>query len=368
MEDSFSLGKEPINQLISGFYNLTPEVVIQAVKNAGFEPTGHCMTLNSYENRVYDLMLEDESHIIIKFYRPGRWLYQQILEEHQFLFELAENDIPVCKPFILKNGSTIDEINRIYFTIWPRTGGRSADEFTDDQLAILGRLVARIHNVGATKADSTRNILNENSYVMKPARFLLENNFVSPLLVSKFRNITNEINSLYHTLSADVPLQRIHGDCHPGNLLFGEEGWFFLDFDDFLIGPVVQDFWMLVPAIDQSGIKQREIFINSYREFRDFDENWLQLIEPLRALRYIHYAYWIAKRWEDPAFKYAFPHFGTEQYWEELTGDLEHQLKIIKKQINKVSKDGEIVAANVHYNNSYTEELSNKDFFWDWEK
>jgi len=350
-----------INQKEEFFFHLTPDVIMQAMENSGFEPTGHLMALNSYENRVYDIKLEDNSHIVTKFYRPGRWNRQQILEEHSFLQELASDEITVCSPLPFSDGTTLHETEGIYYAVWPRTGGRAGEELNDIELEILGRLLARIHNMGASKKSEHRIKLTGETYGLEPLKFLEENDFIPEQFKTRYRNAVLEIVSLYDSLAKDVPFHRIHGDCHMGNILNGSEGWFFLDFDDFLVGPAVQDVWMIVPARDREGLRQREVFINAYRQFRDFNSSWFKLIEPLRALRFIMYAGWIATRWEDPAFPAAFPHFGTEKYWEEETADLEDQ-------INHYYKEVEPEPFSDKNKMETEEELTNKDFFWDMEE
>lgn len=346
------------------FFHLTPDIIIKAIEVSGLEPTGHCMALNSYENRVYDLRLEDGTHVVSKFYRPGRWTREQILEEHEFLRELKEDEIPVCAPLPFPDGITLHEIEGILYAIWPRTGGRVPDELSDEVLGMLGRLLARIHNMGAVKKAPHRISLTGGTYGLEPLAFLEENNFLPSHCRERYAGAVKKIVEIYESLRADVPFQRIHGDCHLGNLLHGSEGWFFLDFDDFLTGPAVQDVWMLVPARDREGLRQREIFLEAYRQFRDFETSWLRLIEPLRALRYIRYAAWIARRWDDPAFPAAFPHFGTVSYWEEETADLEDQLDYIYS--NSQDLPGGVPKPEGPAEEK--PELTNKDFFWDWEE
>jgi Ser/Thr protein kinase RdoA (MazF antagonist) len=342
------------------FYNLTPDAILEAAEQAGLRPAGYCLALNSYENRVYDLRLEDDSHVVAKFYRPGRWSREQILEEHEFLLDLQADEIPVCAPLTLACGGTVDEIRGILFAVWPRTGGRIPDELPDDALASLGRLLARIHNQGALKPAPHRRELTGHAYGLEPLAFLESHTFLPDRLASRYRRAVEEIVAVYDDWLPDVPVHRIHGDCHLGNLLHGSAGWFFLDFDDFLTGPAVQDVWMLCSARDAEGRRQRTIFLDGYRQFRDFDDRWLRLIEPLRALRYIHYAAWLARRWEDPAFPRAFPHFGTEAYWEEQTADLEDQLDWIRH-----GRGGAAPEAPVEEEGP---PLTNKDFFWDYEE
>jgi Ser/Thr protein kinase RdoA (MazF antagonist) len=332
------------------FLRLTPDWVIRAVEAGGFEPTGHCLALNCLENRVYDLRLEDESHVVVKFYRPGRWTKEAILEEHRFLFELADAEIPVCAPVRFADGESLHQVEGINYAVWPRTGGRSPDEFTDEQVQIIGRLVARIHNVGAAKKARHRRLLDSATYAREPLEFLSAQGFMPPQFAKRYRDAVLRIADIYDQRIKGVPFLRIHADCHLGNLLHRSSGpqirqsrpsplgqgpealqgsWFFLDFDDFLTGPAVQDVWMLVPGRDAEAARQRQLFVEAYRQFRDFEVRWLDLVEPLRALRFIHYAAWIARRWKDPAFPRAFPHFNTEEYWEKEMFDLEQQLRNI---------------------------------------
>ncbi len=309
------------------FLRLTPDWVIRAVEAGGFEPTGHCFALHCFENRVYDLKLEDDSHVVVKFYRPGRWSREAIQEEHRYLFALQDVEIPVCAPLRFADGDSIHEVEGIYYAVWPRTGGRSPDELHDEDVAILGRLVARIHGVGKVDSSLHRGVLNGDSYGREPLQYLESNGFLPPQWKARYQKAVMDIAELYDARARGVPMLRIHGDCHRGNLLKRNDKWFFLDFDDFLVGPPVQDVWMLVPSSDEDGQRQRKLFIEAYRDFGDFEASWLDLVEPLRGLRYVHYATWIARRWRDPAFKNAFPYFNTEEYWERQTIDLEQQLR-----------------------------------------
>lgn len=312
------------------FFSLTPDWVLRAVEAGGFAPTGHIMALHCLENRVYDLKLEDGSHVVAKFYRPGRWSYDAILEEHDFLFDLDDAEVPVCAPLQFEDGESLHEVEGIYYAVWPRTGGRSPEELDDGQVEILGRLVARIHNVGALHPVEERGKLDGTSYALKPLEYIEAQGFLPPEWAGRYRNIVEQIANLYDELAEGVPTFRIHADCHYGNLLNRGDGWFFLDFDDFVEGPAVQDVWLLVPGRDEEGARQRDIFIDSYRTFREFEPRWMGLVEPLRALRYVRYAGWIARRWNDPAFPRSFPHFNSETYWQKETLDLEEQLRVIR--------------------------------------
>jgi Ser/Thr protein kinase RdoA (MazF antagonist) len=308
------------------FLRLTPDWVLHAVEAGGFEPSGHCLALNSLENRVYDLMLEDESHVVVKFYRPGRWTKEAILEEHAFLAELKAAEIPVCAPIAFPDGETLHEVEGIYYAVWPRTGGRAPDELDEETLEVLGRLVARIHNVGASKPAKHRRRLGPDTYAREPLEYLEKGGFIPREWAPRYRKAVEGIARVYESRSKGVPTHRIHGDCHLGNLLRGREGFFFLDFDDLLTGPAVQDMWMLISVGDEGAVDQRQIFIEGYRQMRPFQERWLELISPLRGLRIIHYSAWIARRWKDPAFPSAFPQFGSESYWQHETIVLENLL------------------------------------------
>ncbi|MBN2351242.1 MAG: serine/threonine protein kinase [Spirochaetales bacterium] len=339
------------------FYSLTPDVIVRALEQAGFRPSGYVMALNSFENRVFDLRLDDDSHVVAKFYRPGRWSREQIGEEHAFLLELAADEIPVCAPLTLSNGGTLDRIEGIVFAVWPRTGGRAPDELDDETLASVGRLVARIHNRGAAGEAPHRLALTGQAYGIEPLASLESRGALPEGLAPRFRAAVEEIVRVYEDRRRGVPFHRIHGDCHLGNLLRGSGGLYFLDFDDFLAGPAVQDVWMLCPARDEEGLRQRSVLLEGYRQFRDFDDAWLSLVEPLRGLRYVHYAAWLARRWEDPAFPRAFPHFADKTYWEETLADLEDQVDVIRGADAPPADPGDAEPP-----------LTNKDYFWDWEE
>ena len=309
------------------------------------------------------LELEDKTHIIVKFYRPGRWNREQILEEHEFLFDLKNREIPVCAPLAFNDGSSLSEIENIYYAVWERTGGRCIDEFSGEQIANLGRLLGRIHETGKTKDAPNRLKLNSETMCLKPLEYLKNYSIIPASLESTYFKLIGTITGIFNELIEGVPYHRIHGDCHIGNLLFGDNGFFFLDFDDFYSGPSVQDFWMLLDNSGNERNKNLNILLENYGLFSEFDNKWLNLIEPLRALRFIHYSGWIAKRWDDPAFKDAFPFFGTHDYWQKEIHDLEEQIKIIGKT-NYFLIDNKIEKETSESN----DELTNEDFFWDLKK
>lgn len=333
------------------FYRLTPDEIIDAVIRLGLEPSGHISQLNSMENRVFDLRLENGKHVVTKFYRPGRWSKAQILEEHTFLFELARDEIPALAPLQF-DGQSLFEDNGIFFALWPRTGGREPEELSEIDLQILGRLLARVHNMGAADSYRTRPAFNAQRFVHAPLAVLREKQFLRDEFAAQYTVLAERIAAHFDLHHEELPLLRIHGDLHKGNILNGSEGWFLLDFDDSLMGPAVQDVWMLFPGDRHSGDLARATFLAAYREFREFDERWLNLAETLRAMRIVHYSGWIARRYEDPSFKAAFPTFASTAYWEEEIG--------ILRDICDGFGDGENAGQP-------TEKLSNKDFFFDYE-
>jgi Ser/Thr protein kinase RdoA (MazF antagonist) len=323
------------------FFELTPEKILDAVEASGFRVTGRCLTLNSMENRVYEVELEldegvqpktpSERFRIVKFYRPGRWTETQILEEHAFLKDLKESEIPAVAPLPFSDGRTLHRAGdlEIWYTVFPKVGGRSPDELKDDQLMQVGRLLGRMHNVGAAKPAPHRIELSPESYGIQNLKFLLDTNAVPVDVRARYQKVVESICDLTAPWFRETPNQRIHGDCHFGNLLWGGEAAFFVDFDDMVRGPCVQDFWLLIPGRDQESRRQMEVLLEGYEQMRAFDRNSLRLIEPLRALRFVHFNAWIAKRWQDPAFPRSFPEFGTPRYWQEQVADLEDQLQWI---------------------------------------
>lgn len=330
------------------FFHLTPDRVLEAVEGAGIRTTGRCLVLNSMENRVYDVELEDDGTFdpknpssrfrVIKFYRPGRWTREQILEEHEFLAELKGEEVPVIAPLAFPDGETLrlDDDSGIYYAIFPKMGGRAPDELADDQLAWIGRTLARLHAVGAKKAAKHRLSLDPDTYGRANLEFLLEKNLIPLEYERRYAETVTEICEVADRLFAGVPRQRIHGDSHLGNFLWHpDRGPLVLDFDDMVMGPPVQDFWLLFPGRDEETKRQWEVFLEAYETLRLFDWETLRLVEALRALRFVHFSSWIGKRWQDPAFQSAFPHYGSHQYWQEQTQDLEEQLELVEAAENR---------------------------------
>ncbi|MBI5440355.1 MAG: serine/threonine protein kinase [Deltaproteobacteria bacterium] len=308
------------------FRRLTPDQVLDAVEVRGVRCTGRFLALNSYENRVYQFEMEQGSPLVGKFYRPGRWSREAILEEHSFLAELSEAEIPVTPPLDMGGGETLGEVQGIYYALFPHVRGRVPQELSAEETAVLGRYLARIHNVGASGDAPHRLRLTPETYGRKNLDLLLAQNALPAEVRDNYAFTVEALLQRIEPFFRDVPAHRIHGDCHLGNLIWTGEGPTFLDFDDVLVGPAVQDVWMLVPSFDAEGARQRELLLEAYGEFRDFDPCWLRLVEPLRALRFIHYSSWIARRFSDPLFQRTFPYFGSVQYWEREVLDLREQI------------------------------------------
>jgi len=311
------------------FFDLTPERVLEAVESLGVLTTGRVLALNSMENRVYEVELDERSvptvtsrwdaFRVIKFYRPGRWTREQILEEHNFLVACVEGDISVVAPLVLNSGSTLGEVPGlpIWYAVFPKVGGRILDEMDDAQLRQIGRLIARLHVVGSSAKYKARPTLSVTRLGRESLSFLLEKNFLTPSVAPHYATVAERIMSICEPWFSTVPTQRIHGDFHVGNVLWGSQGPIVVDFDDSCVGPCVQDLWLLVPGRDDDAKRRRDQLLEGYLQMREFDRSSLRLVEPLRALRMIHFSAWIARRIDDPAFKRVFIDFGSERYWRE---------------------------------------------------
>jgi len=324
-----------MSDVVEQFFALTPDRILDAVEFGGRRATGYALALNSLENRVYEVELEDETRIVAKFYRPGRWSKQAILDEHAFLAELHDAEMPVVPPLARDDGGTLGELavegGVIYFSVFPKARGRAPEELDDDSLLQLGRLIARLHTIGAAHAAPARLRLDPESYGSASLRVLLGadddplGGFVPPELRARFADAGRGIvDACARAWPARGDI-RLHGDCHLGNLLAGTSGFFFLDFDDFCHGPPMQDLWLLAPGRDDDADRQRSLLVDGYQQMRDFDRASLRLVEPLRALRILRYAAWIAQRWRDPAFQRAFPDWDDQRSWQRELGELEQQ-------------------------------------------
>ena len=313
--------------MLNNFLQIVPEVIFDAAETLGGRCTGRFYTLHALENRVYDIEMEEGPHLVIKFYRPGRWSRATIQAEHDFLNALDESEIPVVCPLTDNTCQTIFEITGVMFAIFPKRPGRLEPELSKEQLTRLGRFLARLHNVGATVKAAPRLRLDPQSYGREPLQFLKNGHFVPMELASRFETIASQICAAITPRFDRANYILLHGDCHSGNILWNRDDPYFIDFDDMLYAPPVQDIWMLTGGDDEYGKEQRRIVLEAYEQIRTFDMTTLQLIEPLRALRMIHFSAWIARRWEDSAFKSAFPDLGTEHYWQEQIEELALQLE-----------------------------------------
>ena len=318
--------------VLDNFLQILPEVIFDAAEKLGGRCTGRFYALNAMENRVYDIEMEEGPHVVVKFYRPGRWDRATIQAEHDFLKALDKSEIPVVCPLTDGKGQSIFEINQVMFTIFPKRPGRLEPELNKEQLTRLGRFLARLHNVGATIKGAPRLRLEPQTYGREPLKFLIDENFIPMQLASRFETIVTQICDAVTPRFGDAQYVLLHGDCHCGNILWNRDDPYFIDFDDMLYAPPVQDIWMLTGGDDDYGKERREILLEAYEQIRNFDMTTLQLIEPLRSLRMIHFSAWIARRWEDSAFKMGFPAFGTERYWQEQIEALSLQLEKIQDQ------------------------------------
>ncbi len=309
------------------YAGLGPEQVLAAVESAGFSCDGRLLALNSYENRVYQVGLEEAAPVVAKFYRPGRWSDQAILEEHEFAFELADKEIPVVPPLVV-NGRTLHYYQDYRFAVFPRRGGRWPELEDSDNRIRLGRLLGRMHAVGASRRFSARPRLSIEAYAVEPSQYLLSAGVIPEELVPAYTSLIDDLLVRMRACFAragDFREIRLHGDCHPGNILWTDAGPHFVDLDDCRSGPAVQDLWMLLSGERNEQALQLSDIVEGYEEFFNFDRRELHLIEALRTLRMIHYAAWLAKRWHDPAFPQAFPWFGQPRYWEEHILSLREQ-------------------------------------------
>ena len=318
------------------YSDLSPETVLDALEAAGHRCDGRVLALNSYENRVYQIGIEDAPPVVAKFYRPGRWTDAAIHEEHAFSHELAAQEIPVVAPLSREaqagaSGSLF--VHRGFrYAIFPRRGGRWPELGTATDREWVGRFLGRIHGVGRAGRFVHRRQLSVADLGRNARDFVLGGDWMPDYLATKYEDLTD---SLLEEVEAQADgwggarLGRILGDCHRGNILWTELGPHFVDLDDCLTGPAIQDIWMLLAGSQQEMRTELADLLKGYEQFLPFDRGELALIEPLRALRMIHYSAWLARRWDDPAFPRAFPWFAEPRYWEEHYRALEDQLAAV---------------------------------------
>jgi Ser/Thr protein kinase RdoA (MazF antagonist) len=318
------------------FEGLVPELILDAVDSAGLRTDGRLLALNSYENRVYEVGIEEGEPLVAKFYRPGRWSDEAILEEHSFTMELAEHEVPVVPPLLLEEGITLLEYEGFRFALFNKQPGRTPELEDEDTLKWMGRFMGRIHAVGKTRRFVNRPALNPGTFGDDSVNFVLEKGFVPSYLEKAYKTLAEEILRRVREGWGKAGIDpegsygiRLHGDCHPGNILWTREGPHFVDFDDCRTGPAIQDLWMLISGNRSERQEGLDYVLEGYSGFADLNPKELFLIEPLRALRMLNHSAWLARRWEDPAFKTSFPWFDTPKYWEEQILSLREQAALM---------------------------------------
>jgi len=321
------------------FSTLTPDSLLNALESIGLQPDGRLLALNSYENRVYQVFMEDGAPQVVKFYRAGRWSDAAILEEHAFSGELAARELPVVAPLSIC-GETLHHHGDLRFAVFPRQGGRAPEFDRSETREWMGRFLGRIHAVGELRPFRERGEISLHSYGEEPRDFLRHGRFLPPDVASVYFGVVDQalegVQRCFER-AGGVATLRLHGDCHAGNVLWVEGegdgcGPWFVDFDDSRMGPAVQDLWMLLSGEREDQSRQLGDVLAGYEDFREFDTRELHLVEALRTLRLIHYAGWLARRWDDPAFPTAFPWFNTQRYWEDRILELREQIALMQEQ------------------------------------
>jgi len=313
------------------FAGLTPDTILDAIASMGLMPSGSLLALNSYENRVYQIGIDEGLPVVAKFYRPLRWSDAQILEEHAFVSALLDLEIPVVGAIAVA-GQTLHQHAGFSFSVFPRRGGRTPDLDTPGTLEWLGRFLGRIHAVGAVQDYAERPTLNIATFGEEPLAWLLDSGMIPAEQRSAYRDTANKaldgVRACFDA-AGEFDEIRLHGDCHASNVLWTDAGPHFVDFDDSRMGPAMQDLWMLLSGERQDQQRQLQDLLAGYEDFCEFNPRELHLVEALRTLRLIHYSAWLARRWHDPAFPAAFPWFGNPHYWEQKTLELHHQIEVM---------------------------------------
>ncbi len=322
-----------MTQTTTPYAGLTPDVMLNAVDSVGYRTDGRLLALNSYENRVYQIGIEDEKPVVVKFYRPGRWTSEQILEEHAFTLELAAREIPAVPPLVMA-GRTLHEFEGFRFAVYPRRGGRAPELDDPETLEWLGRFIGRIHAVGALVPFVYRPALDIETLGEEPREYLIGQHLVPADLRAAYGSVLDQVldgvHEIFDRCGVARPI-RLHGDCHPGNVLWTDDGPHFVDFDDARSGPAIQDLWMLLSGDRAAMTRQLSDVVAGYEDFHEFDRREMGLIEALRSLRLVHYSAWLARRWTDPAFPAAFPWFHTTKYWQDQILQLREQVAAMQE-------------------------------------
>ena len=316
----------------TSFATLSPDTVLDALDSVGLFGDGRLLALNSYENRVYQVGMEEGPPLVAKFYRPLRWSAGQILEEHAFSQQLVDEEIPVVPAMALESGTTLHCHEGFRFAVFRRHGGRAPELDNPDTLEWMGRFIGRIHAVGMQQPYAERPALDIASFGEEPRDWLLSNNFIpDELKASWLSTVDHALDGVRRCFdrAGEVKALRLHGDCHVGNVLWTDAGPHFVDFDDSRSGPAVQDLWMLLSGERGDMVRQLSDLLAGYESFCEFEPRELYLIEALRTLRLIHYSAWLARRWDDPAFPVAFPWFNTQRYWQDRILELREQIALM---------------------------------------
>lgn len=317
------------------YERLTPDCVIDAVEAAGYPCDARLLALNSYENRVYQVGMDEGAPLIAKFYRPGRWSDEQILEEHAFSLELQAADISVVAPLASPEGETLHHHEGFRFALFPRRGGHPPELDNLDNLLVLGRTIGRMHRVGAATRFHSRPQLTVDSHFIASREYLLAEGFIPRELIAAYESLTDDL--LIRLRSGLASLEdsdriRVHGDCHAGNILWRDDTAHFVDLDDCCMAPAIQDLWMCLNGDRQERQLQLAELIEGYSDFADFAPRELRWVEPLRTLRIVNYAAWLARRWGDPAFPRAFPWFNSERFWGDHILQLREQMAALEEE------------------------------------
>ncbi len=318
------------------FHLLSPDHVMHAAETWGKRLSGRVLTLNSLENRVYDVELAGKvdfgkgfssTHVILKFYRPGRWSKEQILEEHRFLQTLVEFEVPVVAPIEINHQTLhLHSETNLWYALFPKVQGRLKDELMKEEVEQVGRLIGRIHNIGPMGKFNERITLHPKNFIDANKTLLTTTKPVEHLSFRHYLDLLDQLSQFIKPLFSSLTLQRLHGDFHRGNIVWTEAGPMAVDFDDCLTGPVEQDLWLLFPGKDSYSISDRERFLSSYQEMTRKEFLKMNLTEALRAMRMVHFNAWIAKRWEDHSFQRVFPQFTSANYWDQELIDLRVQI------------------------------------------
>jgi Ser/Thr protein kinase RdoA (MazF antagonist) len=317
---------------VAPFNELTPDLILDALDSVGLRSDGRLLALNSYENRVYQIGMETSLPLVAKFYRPARWSDAAILEEHAFVQSLAESEIPVVPALLISGNKSLHHFKGFRFSVFHKHGGRAPELDQPGILEWIGRFIGRIHAVGVQDSYKNRPVLDVASFGVEPSEYLLAHGFIPADIEDAYRGVVRQaldgVERCFER-AGDVALIRLHGDCHLGNLLWTDDGPHFVDFDDSRMGPAVQDIWMMLSGERADMQKQLADLLAGYECFYDLNPRELHLVEALRTLRLIHYAAWIARRWDDPAFPMAFTWFNTQRYWQDRILELREQIALM---------------------------------------